>query len=120
MRKEIVGNPIAPINTEATRYEDGSLCFFSNVTGPIFARYDPVTMTYALPACAFRRHDTMTLSNAANVMGVSRMRVSRMCAKGQLSADKINGVMVIDAASVRERGNAHGRVADKSDGGMAD
>lgn len=121
MRKETVGNPVAPINTEATRYEDGSLCFFSHVTGPVFARYDPVSDTYTLPAFAFERHNTMTLADAANELGVSRMRISRMCTKGQLSADKINGAMVIASEDVRrEKGRRDGGVADGSIGVVAD
>ena len=43
----------------------------------------------------------MSLNECAEYLGVSKVRVSRMCANGSLLSAKIKGSLIIDAASAR-------------------
>ena len=61
--------------------------------------YDEADGTYAIPAHLLQHHPTMTLNECAAFLGVSKVRVSRMCSNGKLRAVKIRGSLVIDSAS---------------------
>lgn len=69
---------------------------FNNVCKII---YDEANDTYIIPAHLLQHHPTMTLNECAAFLGVSKVRVSRMCSNGKLRAVKIRGSLVIDLAS---------------------
>ena len=69
---------------------------FNNVCKII---YDEANDTYIIPARLLQHHPTMTLNECAAFLGVSKVRVSRMCSNGKLRAVKIRGSLVIDSAS---------------------
>lgn len=67
--------------------------------------YDEANGTYTIPAHLLQHHPTLTLNECAEFLGVSKVRVSRMCSNGKLRAVKIRGSLVIDltsAESVKE------------------
>ena len=69
--------------------------------GTIRLLYDKETDSYKLPKSLLDYRQTMSLNECAEYLGVSKVRVSRMCANGSLVSAKIKGVLVIDAASAK-------------------
>ena len=61
--------------------------------------YNEQDGTYTIPAHLLQHRPTLTLNECADFLGVSKVRVSRMCSNGKLKAVKIRGSLVIDLAS---------------------
>lgn len=101
MKFEKKSNPFTGHEINAPVFEDGSWLFdtaFGHET--VAVGYDTEHDAYIIPAHAFRHVPTCTLVEAAEFLGVSKMRVSALCSKGQLNYSKINNVMLIELASV--------------------
>ena len=112
MNRIVITDPFTGLEVHAAHMQDDSLIISTPFNGTITLPYDQVSDTYKIPASMFRHRNTMTLSETAKYLGVSRMYVSRMCSDGTLEAAKINGAMVIDSSSVqtiRERKSTHVR-----------
>ena len=112
MNRIVITDPFTGLEVHATHMQDNSLVISTPFDGTITLPYDQMSDTYKISANIFRHRNTMTLSETAKYLGVSRMYVSRMCSDGTLKAAKINGAMVIDSSSVqviRERKSTHVR-----------
>lgn len=110
MHRSVISDPFTGLDLQAVEYANGNLQVETPWGKPLAMVFDPVAHTFTIDASAFRHRETCTLAQAAQILGVSRMRVSCMCSTGILTAAKINGVMVIDYDSVmKERNKSHDR-----------
>ena len=103
MRKVTKTDVFTGLEIQAFEMNDGDLTVITPFHGNVTLEYDAIAKTYSFPAALLDHISVMGLRDTAEELGLSRMRVSRMCADGTLKAAKINSVMVIDAESVRER-----------------
>ena len=101
MKLKKLCNPFTGHELNVAEFEDGSFVFdkaFDHET--IAVGYDKEHDLYMIPARAFKMVYSVSLVDAANILGVSKMRVSAMCAKGQLQYTKVNGVLQIAYDSI--------------------
>lgn len=103
MRKVTKTDVFTGLEIQAFEMNDGDLTVITPFHGNVVLEYDAIAKTYSFPAALLDHMRVMGLRETAEELGLSRMRVSRMCADGTLKAAKINGAMVIDAESVQER-----------------
>lgn len=92
-------DPITGIDFTGLVDKEGNITVDTAFYGPAMLKYDEVAGTYTVPAYLLQYRPTMTLNECAEYLGVSRVRVSRMCSNGSLKSIKIRGSLVIDAAS---------------------
>lgn len=92
-------DPITGIDFTGLVDKVGNITVDTAFSGPAMLKYDEVAGTYTVPAYLLQHRPTMTLNECAEYLGVSRVRVSRMCSNGSLKSIKIRGSLVIDAAS---------------------
>lgn len=92
-------DPITGIDFTGLVDKEGNITVDTAFSGPAMLKYDEVAGTYTVPAYLLQHRPTMTLNECAEYLGVSRVRVSRMCSNGSLRAVKIKGSLVIDAES---------------------
>lgn len=95
--------PITGLDFKALKDDWGNLTIDTAFNGVIKAIYNPKTDSYTIPARLLEHHPTMTLNECAEYLGVSKVRVSRMCSNGTIKAVKIRGSLVIDAASAAKQ-----------------
>lgn len=94
-------DPFTGIEIQLAEFDDGSLLFDTAYTHKSVAiAYNSELNAYMIPANVFDYVDTLTLAETADYLGVSKMRVSTLCARGQLQHSKINGVMLVKYESV--------------------
>ena len=98
-------DPITGIDFKGLTDNQGNITVDTAFNGPAMLKYDEVAGTYTVPAYLLQYRPTMTLNECAEYLGVSRVRVSRMCSNGSLKSVKIRGSLVIDAASAEAAKN---------------
>lgn len=98
-------DPITGIDFTGLVDNEGNITVDTAFNGPAMLKYDEVAGTYTVPAYLLQYRPTMTLNECAEYLGVSRVRVSRMCSNGSLKSVKIRGSLVIDAASAEAAKN---------------
>lgn len=98
-------DPITGIDFTGLVDNEGNITVDTAFNGPAMLKYDEVAGTYTVPAYLLQYRTTMTLNECAEYLGVSRVRVSRMCSNGSLKSVKIRGSLVIDAASAEAAKN---------------
>lgn len=103
MRKVTKTDVFTGLEIQAFEMNDGDLAVITPFHGNVTLEYDAITKTYSFPTALLDHMQVMGLRETAEALGLSRMRVSRMCADGTLKSAKINGAMVINAESVQER-----------------
>lgn len=91
--------PITGLDFQGLTDDWGNINVETAFNGVCKIIYDEVSGTYTIPAYLLQHRPTMTLSECADFLGVSRVRVSRMCSNGRLRSVKIRGSLVIDLAS---------------------
>lgn len=101
MKFKTLSDPITGLDFKAIEGKDGDLIVGTPFDGTIRLPYDKETDSYRLPKGLLEHRQTMSLNECAGYLGVSKVRVSRMCANGSLVSAKIKGVLVIDAASAK-------------------
>lgn len=101
MKLKKLCNPFTGHELNVAEFEDGSFVFdkaYDHET--IAVGYDKEHDVYMIPASSFKLVYSVSLVEAATMLGVSKMRVSAMCAKGQLQYSKVNGVLRISYDSI--------------------
>ena len=98
-------DPITGIDFTGLVDKEGHITVDTAFNGPAMLKYDEVAGTYTVQAYLLQYRPTMTLNECAEYLGVSRVRVSRMCSNGSLKSVKIRGSLVIDAASAEAAKN---------------
>ena len=101
MKFKTLSDPITGLDFRAIEEIAGDLIVGTPFDGTIRLPYDKETDSYRLPKGLLDHRQTMSLNECAGYLGVSKVRVSRMCANGSLVSAKIKGVLVIDAASAK-------------------
>ena len=101
MKFKTLSDPMTGLDFRAIEGTTGDLIVGTPFNGTIKLPYDKETDSYRLPKSLLDYRHTMSLTECAEYLGVSKVRVSRMCANGSLLSAKIKGVLVIDAASAK-------------------
>ena len=101
MKFKTQSDPMTGLDFRAIEETTGDLIVGTPFDGTIRLPYDKETDSYRLPKGLLDHRQTMSLNECAGYLGVSKVRVSRMCANGSLVSAKIKGVLVIDAASAK-------------------
>lgn len=101
MKFKTLSDPMTGLDFRAIEETTGDLIVGTPFDGTIRLPYDKETDSYRLPKGLLDHRQTMSLNECAGYLGVSKVRVSRMCANGSLLSAKIKGALVIDAASAR-------------------
>lgn len=101
MKFKTLSDPMTGLDFRAIEGTDGDLIVGTPFDGTIRLPYDKETDSYRLPKGLLDHRQTMSLNECAEYLGVSKVRVSRMCANGSLLSAKIKGSLIIDAASAR-------------------
>ena len=101
MKLKTLSDPMTGLDFKAIEGKDGDLIVGTPFDGTIKLPYDKETHSYRLPKGLLDYRHTMSLNECAEYLGVSKVRVSRMCANGSLVSAKIKGALVIDAASAK-------------------
>ena len=101
MNIKTYSEPITGLDFKAIEGTNGDLIVGTPFDGTIRLPYDKETDSYKLPKVLLDHRQTMSLNECAEYLGVSKVRVSRMCANGSLLSAKIKGSLIIDAASAR-------------------
>jgi excisionase family DNA binding protein len=102
--------PITGLDFQGLTDNLGNINVETAFNGVIKLVYNEKDGTYIVPAYLLQHRPTMTLNECAVYLGVSKVRVSRMCSNGTLKAAKIRGSLVIDRASaesVKKGSNSH-------------
>lgn len=93
-------DPITGLDFKALKDSAGNLTPIMKFGRTLVLPYDKDTDSYRIPTKAFEYVPTMTLNECAEYLGVSKVRVSRMCKNGTLNSAKIGNMLVIEKASV--------------------
>ena len=101
MKFKTLSDPMTGLDFRAIEGTTGDLIVGTPFDGTIRLPYDKETDSYRLPKGLLDHRQTMSLNECAGYLGVSKVRVSRMCANGSLVSAKIKGSLIIDAASAR-------------------
>lgn len=101
MKFKTLSDPMTGLDFKALEDTDGVLIVGTPFDGTIRLPYDKETDSYRLPKGLLDHRQTMSLNECAGYLGISKVRVSRMCANGSLVSAKIKGALVIDAASAK-------------------
>ena len=99
MKFRKLSDPMTGLDFRAIEEPTGDLIVGTPFDGTIRLPYDRETNGYRLPKGLLDYRHTMSLNECAEYLGVSKVRVSRMCSNGKLKAVKICGSLVIDLAS---------------------
>lgn len=91
--------PITGLDFQGLTDDSGNINVETAFNGVCRIMYDEASGTYTIPAYLMQHRPTLTLSECAAYLGVSKVRVSRMCSNGRLRSVKIRGSLVIDSAS---------------------
>lgn len=100
MNRKRITDPFTDLTFEVLE-NDGNLEVQNPVTGAVFHVKHSET-GYLFPDEALEWKETMSTQEAADSLGLSRMRTHALAVNGTLASAKINGNMVIDADSVRK------------------
>lgn len=101
MQFKTLSDPMTGLDFRAIEGTNGDLIVGTPFDGTIRLPYDKETDSYRLPKGLLDHRQTMSLNECAGYLGLSKVRVSRMCANGSLLSAKIKGALVIDAASAK-------------------
>ena len=99
MNIKTYSEPITGLDFQGLTDDQGNIIAETAFNGVCQIMYDEASGTYTMPAYLLQHRPTLTLSECAAFLGVSKVRVSRMCSNGRLRSVKIRGSLVIDLAS---------------------
>ena len=99
MNIKTYSEPITGLDFQGLADDRGNINVETAFNGVCQIMYDEASGTYTIPAYLMQHRPTLTLSECAAFLGVSKVRVSRMCSNGRLRSVKIRGSLVIDLAS---------------------
>lgn len=101
MREKIFTCPFTGCKFSATIDKDKNMIFKNPLTGTIeFIHYDPFMGTYEVPRALFHFTETLTLSEAANVLDVSRQRMTQIAQNEVIPPKTVNGQTVFLTSDV--------------------
>lgn len=83
------------------RDQDTKITFYHALTGEQF-NMEIKDGNVIIPLAAFNEIETVTLNKAAQMLGVTKQRVSKLIKDGKIDALKVNGRYSVITSSVRE------------------
>lgn len=99
MNIKTYSEPITGLDFQGLTDDRGNINVETAFNGVCTIAYNEASGTYTIPAYLLQHRPTLTLNECAAFLGVSKVRVSRMCSNGRLRSVKIRGSLVIDLAS---------------------
>lgn len=93
-------DPITGLEFKALSDNDGNLVIETAFNQVIKVAFDKKTNCYMFQASYLEHHPIMSLNECAEYLGVTKVRVSRMCKNGTLKSVKIKGALIIDKSSI--------------------
>lgn len=99
MNLKTYSEPITGLDFQGLTDDRGNINVETAFNGVCTIAYNEASGTYTIPAYLLQHRPTLTLNECAAFLGVSKVRVSRMCSNGRLRSVKIRGILVIDSAS---------------------
>lgn len=105
MEKIMLTCPFTGVEFEAMKDQLGNVFTRHAITGEsIRLAYIPSTRMYSAPTEAFRHVKTITPSDAAELIGISKSRVSTLCQSGRLKSVTIgNSVFISEDSAIEYR-----------------
>lgn len=100
MNLRTYSEPITGLDFQGLTDQWGNINVETAFNGVVQITYNEANGTYTIPAYLLQHHPTMTLNECVEYLGVSKVRISRMCSTGKLKAVKIRGSLIIDKDSV--------------------
>lgn len=95
MKKVILTCPFTGVDFEALENADGSLVVKHPITGAMNrVNWNPSIERYNIGRQLFKHLDTVSLSEAMEILDVSRQRVSQIAHNGVIPAHEVNGSLV--------------------------
>lgn len=92
MKEILITDPFTGCEIKAVRQSGGDILFKHPITGEdVMAIYDFESYTFTISAHCFDHIETLTFSQAAELLGVSRQRVSTIAATNVIKPVLING-----------------------------
>lgn len=93
--------PFTGAEFTALEYADGKIVFHHAITGEeIHMNWNSSCCRYNLTRDVFKHIKTVTMGEAADILGVSRQRVSKIAKDGIIKAHDVNGTMVFVLSDV--------------------
>lgn len=103
MQKIICTCPFTGVEFEAMKDQIGNLHVINPLTGEkTRIAYVPLSNSYALRAEHFDHIETVTPTEAAEIIGVSKPRISALCQSGQLKNVTVGNSVIISKDSAIE------------------
>ena len=97
MKFKTMTEPFNGTEINVLEFEDGSILFDIAFEGESCSMpYNKELDAYMIPASLFKHRDVVTLTQAANILSVSKTRVSKLCAKNQIKNHKVCGAVLVD------------------------
>lgn len=82
--------PFTGVDFDALVSDDNTIIFISPVTGETFTMKRDGE-NYLLPEKALRKHDLVTLKETAQILEVTKQRVSKIVKNGTIPVKRVNG-----------------------------
>lgn len=104
MHKEYITCPITGLEKEVLKFDElgnHSFIFSHPITGQLHKiEYDEDSNCYLFPAGLFEHRPLVSVRDAMEILGVSKMRVSALCSKNYVKSVKVGKSVLIDAESL--------------------
>lgn len=104
MEIKAITDPFTGTENAIVEFDNGNLLFEHALTHEnIYLEYDALENCYKVPAYALKYRAVLTLNEAAELLGVSKMRVSSMCKTGLLKSAKVcDKIILVDYQSIMD------------------
>jgi excisionase family DNA binding protein len=118
MEKVLITCPFTGMEFEALKYADGRLVTSNKITGEeIQITYNPSIDRYMLSARLFKHIPLVTMEECAEILGVSKPRVSALVKKGRLQTVRPGASLYITKDSMLDYKRQQRKAAVKDDHG---
>ena len=95
--------PFTGVEFSALEFADGKIVFYHAITGEeIHMNWNSTVQRYYIPRNAFSHIETVSMGEAAEILDVSRQRISKIAADGIIQPHDVNGSTVFMLSDVLE------------------
>ena len=106
MKKIILTCPFTGVEFEALEYADGSILIKHPITGErVKINWNGTINRFNVPKTLFKHYATVTMSEAAEILGVSRQRITAIAKDEVIPPKTVNGSVMFLASDVLEYKN---------------
>jgi excisionase family DNA binding protein len=118
MEKVLITCPFTGMEFEALKYADGRLVTSNKITGEeIQITYNSSIKKYMLDSRLFKHIPLVTMEECAEILGVSKPRVSALVKKGKLQTVRPSAALYITKDSMLDYKRQQRKAAEKDDHG---